>query len=100
MTHSTSNGLRYKGRKPRIALYAAIGLLFAMLPALSSSTASAATSVTLTLRITNVLQIENPDTAAGDGDYFPEVRIGDGPLERRGVVEDDVFSPAGSSRRR
>ncbi|SNS43078.1 conserved repeat domain-containing protein [Streptosporangium subroseum] len=93
MAHFTSHGLRRKGRKPRIALYAAIGLLFAMLPALSSSTASAATSVTLTLRINNVLQIENPDTAAGDGDYFPEVRIGDGPLERRGVIEDDVFSP-------
>jgi uncharacterized repeat protein (TIGR01451 family) len=93
MAHLALNRLRRKRHKRRIALFVASGLLAAMLPALSSPTASADTSVTLTVRINNVLQIENPDTAAGDGDYFPEVRIGDGPLERRGVVEDDNFSP-------
>ncbi|MBO3749625.1 DUF11 domain-containing protein [Streptosporangiaceae bacterium NEAU-GS5] len=70
-----------------------LALLVAVVPVLGVRTAAAATTVTITLRINHVLQIENPDSAAGDGDYFPEIRIGDGPLERRGEIEDDDFSP-------
>ena len=62
----------------------------------------AATFVDVTVRIRCVNQVENPDSASGDGDYFPEVKIGasdashdptsPGPLGA-GPIEDDTFCP-------
>jgi uncharacterized repeat protein (TIGR01451 family) len=63
--------------------------------------AKAADLVDVTVRINCVLQIENPDFASGDGDYFGSVKIGDndfaipdsaGPLGK-GPIEDDDFCP-------
>ncbi|MFC4589913.1 DUF11 domain-containing protein [Sphaerisporangium corydalis] len=59
--------------------------------------AHAATDVTLTLTVNWVQQHENPDDDGGDGDYFPEVRIGDGPADTfltKPYVQDDVFNPS------
>ncbi len=50
-----------------------------------------ASPVTITLEIFSVNQLENPDGDGSDGDYFPQIRIGNGPLETRPRVEDDVF---------
>ncbi|MFI7151952.1 CARDB domain-containing protein [Nonomuraea sp. NPDC050022] len=61
------------------------------------SVASAATDVTITLTINHVQQHENPDDDGGDGDYFPEIRIGDGPGDpvlRKPYVQDDIFDPS------
>lgn len=64
--------------------------------------AQAVDVVDVTVRIKCVLQIENPDFASGDGDYYPEVKIDDndfsihpdfsGPLGP-GPIEDDDFCP-------
>jgi uncharacterized repeat protein (TIGR01451 family) len=80
-----------------LALFALLSLL-----ALPARQARAADFVDVTVRIKCVEQVENPDTASGDGDYFPEVKIGDhdfsiqptssGPLGA-GPIEDDTFCP-------
>ncbi|MFG1708105.1 hypothetical protein ACFLIM_33340 [Nonomuraea sp. M3C6] len=79
---------------------AAIGVLIVVLiPALATPAAAAAPSIGLTLSIDYVRQLENPDDGlfgdGGDGDYYPKVRIGDGPLEEGPRIEDDEFEPFG-----
>lgn len=85
----------------RVALVAAVALCLSLLPGLQQP-AGAADLVDVTVRIRCVLQITNPDDLSGDGDYFPEVKIGDhafsihpdfsGPLGP-GPIEDDEFCP-------
>lgn len=77
-------------------------LVLMSLVALNPHQARAADFVDVTVRIRCVRQVENPDTASGDGDYFPEVKIGNhgfstsptssGPLGP-GPIEDDDFCP-------
>ena len=64
--------------------------------------AQAATFVDVTVRIRCVNQVENPDDASGDGDYFPEVKIGASDASHdptspgqlgAGPIEDDTFCP-------
>ena len=77
-------------------------LMVGFMVAMPSYKATTADFVDVTVRIKCVLQVENPDTASGDGDYFPEVKIGNndftihptssGPLGP-GPIEDDSFCP-------
>jgi len=77
-------------------------LVLGSLLALPPQSAKAADFVDVTVRIKCVEQVENPDTASGDGDYYPEVKIGsndfsrdsnpDGPLGD-GPIQDDTFCP-------
>ena len=77
-------------------------LMLVPLVAMPPQPARAADFVDVTVRIRCVNQVENPDTASGDGDYFPEVKIGasaashvptsSGPLGA-GPIEDDTFCP-------
>lgn len=77
-------------------------LTLGSLLALPPQSAKAADFVDVTVRIKCVEQVENPDTASGDGDYYPEVKIGsndfsrdsnpDGPLGD-GPIQDDTFCP-------
>ncbi|HYF76328.1 MAG TPA: DUF11 domain-containing protein [Symbiobacteriaceae bacterium] len=77
-------------------------LMLISLLAVNPEQARAADFVDVTVRIRCVRQVENPDTASGDGDYFPEVKIGShgfstsptssGPLGP-GPIEDDEFCP-------
>ncbi|NUR93316.1 MAG: DUF11 domain-containing protein [Nonomuraea sp.] len=62
------------------------------LVAVRGPAAQAATGVTIKLTINKIHQIESPDN--GNGNYFPEIRIGDGALQRRDAVEDDDFNPS------
>jgi uncharacterized repeat protein (TIGR01451 family) len=77
-------------------------LMFLVLPTIYIPSAQAADLVDVTVRIKCVQQVENPDTASGDGDYFPEVKIGDhdfsihpdsSGLLGPGPIEDDTFCP-------
>jgi uncharacterized repeat protein (TIGR01451 family) len=77
-------------------------MLFMSLLAVNPVQVRAADLVDVTVRIRCVRQVENPDSASGDGDYFPEVKIGShafstsptssGPLGP-GPIEDDEFCP-------
>ncbi|NUW31652.1 DUF11 domain-containing protein [Nonomuraea sp. SMC257] len=80
-------------RARALAVLAALLLVTAGLAALAAP-ARASTDVRLKLSITWIQQGENPDDDGGDGDYFPEIRIGDGPLLRKPYVQDDVFNPS------
>ncbi|MDR8410308.1 hypothetical protein MTP10_16365 [Nonomuraea sp. 3-1Str] len=80
-------------RARALAILAALLLVTAALAAVAAP-AKAATDVRLKLSITWIQQGENPDDDGGDGDYFPEIRIGDGPLLRKPYVQDDVFDPS------
>jgi uncharacterized repeat protein (TIGR01451 family) len=46
---------------------------------------------TVRVEIFSVLQVENPDSDGTDGDYFAEVKIGDGGFESTPRIEDDDF---------
>ncbi|HWI65330.1 MAG TPA: hypothetical protein VNT75_26150, partial [Symbiobacteriaceae bacterium] len=81
---------------------AVIVLLLASLLVGQPYQARAADMVDVSVRIKCVQQVENPDTASGDGDYFPEVKIGSHPFSTQptasgplgpGPIEDDVFCP-------
>lgn len=82
---------------------AAMGtLLIVWLLAIHLPPAQAAGNVDVTFRIKCVLQVENPDTASGDGDYFAEVKIGNHPFTIHptyhgplgpGPIQDDSFCP-------
>ncbi len=77
-------------------------LTLVSLMAVPPYSAQAADLVDVTVRIKCVQQVENPDTASGDGDYYPRVKIDDhdfssqptssGPLGS-GPIEDDTFCP-------
>ncbi|MFC5823488.1 CARDB domain-containing protein [Nonomuraea insulae] len=68
-------------------------LLIALSLVVVHTPAQASAGVSLRLTINRIHQIESPDST-GDGNYFPEIRIGDGGLQRRGSVEDDDFNPS------
>jgi uncharacterized repeat protein (TIGR01451 family) len=74
-------------RRISVFLLIALGLVVVRTPA------HADTGITLRLTINKIHQIESPDST-GDGNYFPEIRIGDGGLQRRTPVEDDDFNPS------
>ncbi|WP_066370861.1 DUF11 domain-containing protein [Herbidospora mongoliensis] len=73
-----------------LAVTAAAALLLSLLSALPAWAAAPAFSLTFT--IDYLKEIESPD---GTGDYFPRVRIADGPLVQGPRIEDDEFSPLG-----
>ncbi|MBB5781148.1 CARDB domain-containing protein [Nonomuraea jabiensis] len=84
----------------RLAFGAIGALLAASIPALTTpAAAAAAPNIGLTFSIDYLRQLENPDDGflgdGGDGDYYPKVRIADGPLEEGPRIEDDEFSPKG-----
>jgi uncharacterized repeat protein (TIGR01451 family) len=68
-------------------------LLIALSLVVVRTPAHAATGITLRLTINKIHQIESPDST-GNGNYFPEIRIGDGPLQRKPAVQDDDFDPS------
>ncbi|NUW39082.1 CARDB domain-containing protein [Nonomuraea rhodomycinica] len=71
-------------------------LLLALVPALAAPAAAAAPGIKVTFKIEYLRQIEDPDSGGvGDGDYYPKVRIADGPLEIGPRIEDDEFEPFG-----
>jgi hypothetical protein len=52
------------------------------------------TLVPVTLNITEVIQVRNPDgTGSGDGDYFARVTIGANPAETSSEIESSHFEP-------
>ncbi|MDP4505918.1 CARDB domain-containing protein [Nonomuraea turcica] len=72
------------------------GLLVALIPVLATPAAAAAPTLSLTFSIDYLLQVEDPDSGGeGDGDYFPRVKIADGPLEVGPRIQDDEFEPFG-----
>ncbi|MEV4371863.1 hypothetical protein AB0J71_32665 [Nonomuraea sp. NPDC049637] len=73
------------------------GLLSSVTPPLvMPSAAAAALNRSLTFSIDYLFQVEDPDGGGeGDGDYFPRVQIGDGPVETGPRIEDDEFEPLG-----
>ncbi|TMR11253.1 DUF11 domain-containing protein [Nonomuraea turkmeniaca] len=63
---------------------------------MATPAAAAAPTLSLTFSIDYLRQIEDPDGGGiGDGDYFPRVRIADGPIETGPRIEDDEFEPFG-----
>ncbi|MGW3342929.1 DUF7507 domain-containing protein [Nonomuraea rubra] len=73
-------------------------LLLSMTPGLAmpSAAATAAPNRSLTFSIDYLFQVEDPDGGGlGDGDYFPRVRIGDGPVETGPRIQDNEFEPLG-----
>ncbi|MDH2427467.1 hypothetical protein [Sphaerisporangium sp. TRM90804] len=104
MTHTTAAAppARTRARARRVtggrwgpALVA--GVLLAGLTGVMPGPAAADTSVTLAVRVDYLKQIENPDDASGDGDYYPVVKIGDVTFPRGPRIEDDEFEPLGTS---
>jgi uncharacterized repeat protein (TIGR01451 family) len=97
---------RLRGRTGRQArrgrMYALALVSSLVVGTLPMARAEAADPVPVTVRIKCILQVENPDTASGDGDYFPQVKIDDhdfsihpdfsGPLGP-GPIQDDDFCP-------
>ncbi|MFI6316792.1 CARDB domain-containing protein [Nonomuraea sp. NPDC050556] len=78
----------------RLAITTITALLLSLLTALPAR--AEAPTFSLTFSIDYLRQIEDPDSGGlGDGDYFPRVRIADGPLEQGPRIEDDEFSPLG-----
>src|SRR3954447_19457578 len=90
--------LARKSLVAKIALVLVGPLAFTVLPAVTPA-AHAVRMVTISFSIDHVHQVENPDTAAGDGDYYPAVSIigtqdtGPATTETRPVIEDDDFNP-------
>ncbi len=87
-------------RPNRIAVLVVV--LLAVQTVVWAGSAQAADLVDVTVRIRCVLQVENPDTASGDGNYFPEVKIDDHPFSIHpdfsgplgpGPIQDDDFCP-------
>jgi hypothetical protein len=78
-------------RRHALGWLAAGGLLMGQL-IIAAPKASAA-PVNLSMRISRILQVENPDDASGDGDYFVRVKIGGNATETSPRVEDDDFRP-------
>ncbi|NUO97296.1 MAG: DUF11 domain-containing protein [Nonomuraea sp.] len=97
VTQGTTTGRGGPARWHRRLTLAAIGgLLLASIPALAGTAAAAAPGLSLTFSIDYLRQIEDPDSGGlGDGDYYPKVKIADGPLEVGPRIEDDEFSPLG-----
>lgn len=85
-------------RKRWIAYASAVLTGIAFLPVLPALPAMAG-SLTVTLSIDHFQRFEVPDEGVGEeGEYFPEIKIGDdpgAPVQRRGAVADDLFSPSG-----
>ncbi|MGV9383014.1 CARDB domain-containing protein [Nonomuraea sp. NPDC003707] len=73
-------------------LLTVLSLIALSLVVVGTPAAQASTGVTLRLTINKIHQIESPDN--GTGNYFPEIRIGNGDLQRRSAVEDDDFDPS------
>ncbi|TKK81152.1 DUF11 domain-containing protein [Herbidospora galbida] len=74
----------------RLAIVSVAALMLSLLSAVPAW--AAGPPISLTFRIDYLKQIENAD---GTGDYFPRVRIADGPLHQGPRIEDDEFSPLG-----
>ncbi|MFI6499529.1 CARDB domain-containing protein [Nonomuraea typhae] len=87
----------HPSRFARPAIIPLVVLCLIALTTVLAPAAGASTDVVVTLTINHVQQHENPDDDGGDGDYFPEIRIGDGPGDpvlRKPYVQDDVFDPS------
>lgn len=84
-------------RKRWIVYASAVLTGIAFLPVLPAQPAMAS-SVSVTLSIDHFQRFEVPDDGIGEeGEFFPEIRIGDdpaAPVERRAPIADDVFSPS------
>ncbi|MFE0155990.1 choice-of-anchor P family protein [Nonomuraea sp. NPDC059007] len=80
---------------PRGRSVALIGVLIAALMVALTGNASADTQVTVTVRIDYLKQIDNPDDASGDGDYYPVATIAGERFPRGPRIEDDEFEPLG-----
>ncbi|MEV0585369.1 CARDB domain-containing protein [Nonomuraea sp. NPDC050310] len=71
-------------------------MLLALLPLAAQPAAAEAPGIKVTFKIEYLRQIEDPDSGGiGDGDYFPRVKIADGPLHQGARIEDDEFEPFG-----
>ncbi|MER5650309.1 hypothetical protein [Streptosporangium sp. NPDC002524] len=83
-------------RRRPIALSLAVVLLAALLPMLTALPAAAATTISVTFSIDYFQRFEIPDDGiAEEGEFLPEVRIGDAAgTQRRAPVADDVFRPS------
>ncbi|MEV3977535.1 hypothetical protein [Nonomuraea sp. NPDC049758] len=97
VTHGMRTGRKGPARWRGRLSFAAIGVLVAaLIPALATPASAAVPGFSLTFSIDYLRQIEDPDSGGvGDGDYYPKVRIADGPLETGPRIEDDEFEPLG-----
>ncbi|WP_428834724.1 tyrosine-type recombinase/integrase [Nonomuraea recticatena] len=98
-------GFRRRSRVRResrtsLALAVILALLLASIPALATPAAAAAPGVKVTFKIEYLRQIEDPDSGGvGDGDYFPKVRIADGPLQTGPASRTTSSNPSACPRR-
>ncbi|WP_327087937.1 DUF11 domain-containing protein [Nonomuraea sp. NBC_01738] len=84
---------RFRHRtRTALTFTAVLALLLATIPALAGPAAAAAPTFKLTFEIEYLYEVEGPD---GVGDYYPKVKIADGPLEIGPRIEDDEFEPRG-----
>ena len=75
------------------AAAAAAGLSLTAGLVVAPSAAIAATPVDVTVRITHVTQLQNPDGDGSDGDFYPRVDIAGAGVQTRVAVQDDDFRP-------
>ncbi|GII59108.1 hypothetical protein Pth03_74970 [Planotetraspora thailandica] len=70
------------------------GLVLVPTPAVAEPT-PAALGLTITLRMDWFERFEVPDDGINEeGEFYPEVKIGDGPVRVAGTISDDAFHPA------
>lgn len=86
-------GLRTKAG---LSFAAMLALFLASIPLIATPAAAAPPGIKITFEIEYLFQVEDPDSGGvGDGDYFPRVKIADGPLVTGPRIEDDEFEPRG-----
>jgi uncharacterized repeat protein (TIGR01451 family) len=84
---------RTTDKRRRTSILLVLAMLFASLALVSTAQPAQAEQVTVTLEFYRMHQMQNPDSDGSQGDYYPTVKIGNGPDQSGGRVEDDDFDP-------